>query len=354
MKKIKKLLILLVSLIFTPKYKFDIKDSKKILFSARFKIGDSIMLFPLLREMKKNNPNLEIDILCSNKSNFMFANNKNISNVFTLYKGLDFFLHSIPQWFFMRKNSYDLIIELSPIKFGNFFYYASLGANKYIAENSVNRYKLNLNRLSIFSELVEENTTQYMAASYFRYLELFNYKLDNKKLEIFTTDEKREFSKSYFSKYEDKKIVLINIDGSSYIRSLHKQDYLYLAEQISDIENTVVFFTSLPNKRVTLEKELVKLNNTSLSYETKDIFDVIAMVEYIDLLISPDTSLLHIANALEKEAVGIYSSSSVSTYIWFDKNSKISAVRSKHVDSDSIQGFDKAEVISIVKEKLGR
>ena len=55
------------------------KEINKILFIRNLKIGDAVVSFPLLRELKKNFPNAEIDVYASTNSDFLFKDSYFIS-----------------------------------------------------------------------------------------------------------------------------------------------------------------------------------------------------------------------------------------------------------------------------------
>ncbi|WP_419673091.1 glycosyltransferase family 9 protein [Aliarcobacter butzleri] len=65
---------LILKLLLQKKYKEPInkKEINKILLIRNLKIGDAIVSFPLLRELKKKFPSSEIDIYASTNSDFLF------------------------------------------------------------------------------------------------------------------------------------------------------------------------------------------------------------------------------------------------------------------------------------------
>ena len=75
---------LILKFLLQKKYKEPInkKEINKILLVRNLKIGDAIVAFPLLRELKKNFPNAEIDIYASTNSDFLFNKLPYCKNVF--------------------------------------------------------------------------------------------------------------------------------------------------------------------------------------------------------------------------------------------------------------------------------
>ena len=332
---------------------FKASDSQKILIYARMKIGDSIMVFPFLREMKRNNPNLQIDVLATTQSNFMYKSNPNVHKTYTMHKKLKFFTKSVfGDWLELRNNKYDVVLDLEAIRVVSFVYLALLKAKIYLSANHVNRYGIDLEKLNFFDAIKREDTYMLQSKNILNNLASFNYKEFDSSLEVFTTPQKQEYAKSFFEKYRDKKIIAINVLGSSLIRSMTENDYMYIVDEVSKLDNIVMFMITMSENKQKIKDNIENIDNAFLAYDTKDIFDVIALVEQVDLLITPDTALVHIANALKKDAVGIYSSNINSINVWHDKNSTVIDVRSPHTKTDSIQGFNKDEVIKHTKSIL--
>lgn len=339
------------------KTNFRVSDTQKILIYARMKIGDSIMVFPFLREMKKNNPNLQIDVLATVQSDFMYRNNPNVNKTYTMHKKLKFFTRTILiDWFELKRNNYDVILDLEAIRVLSFVYLALLKAKVYLSANHVNRYGIDLQKFDFFDNIKIEKDYMLQSKNILKNLTFFDYTEFDDSLEVFTTPQKQAYAKKYFQTYKNsnKKIIAFNVLGSSLIRSMNEKDYMYILTELSKIDNVAVFMITMPQNKKEVQQNIQGMDNIFLAYDTKDIFDVIALVEQVDVLITPDTALVHIANALKKDAVGIYSSNINSIKVWHDKNSTVVDVRSSHTDTDSIQGFSKDDVLKNVNLMLNR
>ena len=68
------------------------------------------------------------------------------------------------------------------------------------------------------------------------------------------------------------------------------------------------------------------------SYPTESILDVAALIHNVDLVITPDTSLVHMACALEIPLVGVYSNNLESFAAWHPKSENSHVVFSKNFD----------------------
>ncbi|RBQ32646.1 hypothetical protein CRU92_02725 [Arcobacter sp. FW59] len=96
------------------------KEINKILFIRNSKIGDAVCSFPILRELKINFPNSEIDIYAGRDNNFLFKKLPYCNNIFTKFRKRDS-LKTWKQIRMMRDRKYDLVVEAVPMKFGTEF-----------------------------------------------------------------------------------------------------------------------------------------------------------------------------------------------------------------------------------------
>jgi len=74
------------------------------------------------------------------------------------------------------------------------------------------------------------------------------------------------------------------------------------------------------------------------------ILDVSALIKKLDLVITPDTSMVHIASAFNTSTVSIYPNNRDNHRLWSPRSTLSSSVFSN--DTESIQGFDLQEVVN--------
>ena len=83
------------------------------------------------------------------------------------------------------------------------------------------------------------------------------------------------------------------------------------------------------------------------SYNTKTIIDVAALIEQLDLIISPDTSIVHVASTFDKPIVSIHENNQHSFRLWSP-----SSTLSKTVFAKSCYGLFGYSVSEIVDASL--
>jgi len=88
-------------------------------------------------------------------------------------------------------------------------------------------------------------------------------------------------------------------------------------------------------------------------YNTQTIIDVGAAVTYFDLIISPDTAIIHIAAAFNKKIVGIYTGSrEFAVGFAIRSNNDFRRIFSPHTDCETIRDFDIEAVVNGAVEML--
>ncbi len=329
---------------------------KNILINARFKIGDTIMLFALIREIKKHNPSINIDILAGKDNSFMFDNNPYISEVFTLYKWVKF-KKSIFELKKIRSVNYDLIIDISSTKFGNLLYLKLLNSKYMVTLKSSNRYNISNNKC--YDLVLKILPRQHILDHFFSVLNLFSIQFDPsmKRLDIYLKDNTLLKAKQFIKRVVPKKekSVLLNIDASSQSRSISTKDLQKIILDMADtFHKTTFIIISIPKRRKEIQAFLdtKQYDNVLLSYLLVDIFDVMALISNVDIVITPDTSIIHIASALKKPFIGIYSQNptNFSRFSPIAKNYKL--VFAPNTKENSIQDFDHQLLLKTLKDML--
>ena len=106
--------------------------------------------------------------------------------------------------------------------------------------------------------------------------------------------------------FSNKKKIAINFKGSQSLtamqnRSIDLEDFLEKLSQLKDVEIFSLQYETTPEELSLLEKYGV----VNLGVEIQDFYDTSVMIDAMDLVISIDTSVLHLCGALGKESVGL-------------------------------------------------
>lgn len=321
------------------------KEVHKILLIRNARIGDAVCAFPLLRELKNGFPNAEIDVYAGRHSDFLFKKLPYVKNVFTKFRKKNFY-RTWSQIQLMKSRKYDLIVEAMPMKFGlelSVWYMkprwiVSLGA-------SCDDQNLNIHRddLTYYDALKPKNNNQHMVEYLCGLLPLVGIYNYSTKMEFPKDNKKYIYAQEFISKLPPGKKIALNVDSSSLTRNLYKEQIIQLAHALNDY---TLILLSLPSRQKEM-KEIIQnqnLQNCILSYPTETIYDAAELLRSCDLLISPDTSLIHIASALDLPTIGIYRNDDYHINLWGPLSSMHHVVRSSIDGYNTIEGFDISDV----------
>lgn len=326
---------------------FDPKQIRRVLVVRNARIGDAVCVFPMLRELKKGYPYIEIDVYAGRHSDFLFRQLPYVKNVYTKYKKRQF-LKTFLEIISMKHRHYDLIINAMPMKFEleislfwmNPRWMIGLGASK-----DDKQYEVLREELSYYDKLKVFQPGEHMVDYLCGLLPLIGIDHYEKKME-FPYDEDKFFKAQKFVKSLNADIVIgLNVDSSSLTRNLYEQQ---IVEIVSGLHNYQIILLSLPERRPELEHIIAKhhLSNCQLSYQTNTIFDVAALLMVFDLLISPDTSTIHIASAVDIPTVGIFRNDDQHIALWGPLSTCHEIIRSSVLDDNTLEGFSTEEVVN--------
>ncbi len=328
----------------------DINKVNKILFIRNAKIGDAVCSFPLLRELSKNFPIAQIDVYAGRHSYFLFEKLPYCKNVFIKFRKRHFY-KTWKQIQLMRDQKYDLIVEAMPMKFGLEFTVWYL-KSKWIVSFSKgggDQKKLGISRedLNFYDILKFAKKEQHMVDHLCSILPLLGINKYSTQMEFPYDEEKYLYAKKFISTLnKNKDLIALNVDSSSKQRSLYREQIVQIANRLNDF---TIIILSLPSRREEMKNILNKegLSNCILSFETKTIFDATELIRNCNLLVSPDTSLIHIASAIDLPTIAICNKSNIKTW---GPRSTINYVVSSEVENkgDTIEGFSIEEIYNFV------
>ena len=318
---------LILKLLLQKKYKEPInkKEINKILLIRNLKIGDAIVSFPLLRELKKKFPSSEIDIYASTNSDFLFKKLPYCTNVFTKFKK-KYFYKTLKQIMLMKSRKYDLIIEAVPMRFGlelSIWYMKPKWVIGFGKSSGDQKLGISRNELSFYDKLAIEENNKHASEHMCSLLNLLDIDNYSTKMEFPFHEEKYNYAQKFVSELPKREgIIPVNVDASHSTRTLGKEEIIKLA---NSLKKYTLIILSLPSRQNEINDIILKenLSNCTLSYATKTIFDATELIRSCDLLISPDTSFIHIASAIDLPTIGLFYKNN---FVYWGSKSTISYV----------------------------
>lgn len=255
-----------------------------------------ILTTPLFSSLKKIFPDYKLFVLTSELNNEIALRDENISGTFVYKKNLFSAIGLISK---LRKTKFDYWIDTKPehsttskmlLKFGKYDKSAGFNAKEKL-------FDLVLDDFVQGEHAVDINLS---AALYFKK----DFNSAGIKPSINIPQETIEKYSALFGRIKKKKI-LINISAGFENRQWGKNNWLELINKI-DRNFDVIIIADKKDKEILNEIINEYKEDNLIPAETGNIFDVAEIVRNCDVIITPDTSIVHIASCFNKPIVALY------------------------------------------------
>ena len=297
------------------KYIWDRKEKTKIIEGDNFlennniksilflrydgKIGDMIVNSLMFREIKKVYPNIKIGVVARGAAIDIIKDNPNVDKIYEYYKDRK----KIKDLALMiKEEKYDLLIDFSEM----------LRVNQMMLINLCRaRFNIGLDRKEwkLFDLSIESGKdfkwTEHITNRYLAYLVRLGLKRENIDIsyDIYLKEEKKY--KDFFNKIKESKKLILNPYGASKHKSFSVETLEKIINylQDKDIAIILVYFGDKYKELEFLEK---KYSNVYIPKNIASILDTTLLISASNYVVSPDTSIVHIASALNKKILTVY------------------------------------------------
>ena len=297
------------------KYIWDRKEKTKIIEGDNFlennniksilflrydgKIGDMVVNSLMFREIKKVYPDTKIGVITRGAAIDIIKNNPNVDEIYEYHKDRKKIKDLALK---IKEEKYDLLIDFSEM----------LRVNQMMLINLCGaRINIGLDRKDwkLFDLSIESGKdfkwTEHITKRYLAYLIKLGLKKENIDIsyDIYLKNEKKY--EIFFNKIKENKKLILNPYGAS----KHKSFSIETLENIinylkdKDIAIILVYFGDKYEELKFLEK---KYKYVYMPKKIESILDTAILIKKSDYVISPDTSIVHIASAFNKKMITIY------------------------------------------------
>lgn len=287
---------------------FDLVNTKSILFIRNdAKLGDAIVSSGVLKKLKKYRPEIKIKVLTTSAMAPLFEEHFGVDQVVHLSKR--------PSYSEMKDvceqvGSVDVVVSLNlDMKMKDIYLLNQL------------RSKVNIGLDSDLA-LVNLNISKQIECKH--YADKFDYISSLLGIDepaenyiVPLVPSSMEKAQNFLSENNIDKFVLINPFGSGNERKLNKDSINKIISAIKEWDKSLsVVLLSSPDTRELLES--MSLTNTAVHHfgQSESIYDAIAIVEKAKLVVSVDTSIVHIASGFNKKQIAIYKQDKVNFSNW--------------------------------------
>jgi len=288
-----------------------------ILFIRLNRIGDALVTTPLLYEVK-NQLGCKVYVLADSKNYFIFENNPSIDETIIFNKG---FSGIINVRRFIKKNNIDTIVDLHDDVSTTVSFITAVSGVK-------NKFGLKKSNEKLFTNTVErlDSSSTHVIDRMLEFSKLFNINVNNSdpSIRYYPKENSIDRAKRWISKLNpDNKFLLgINISAGSNARFWGVANYIQLVTLMKEYNLVYIIFST--QEDYYLAK---KIDDEKLIYPpSEDFGDIAAAIFELNMLFTPDTSVIHIASIKNIPVFGVYVKYNTHDMIWSPYNTKFDCV----------------------------
>lgn len=276
---------------------------KRVLILRWDLIGDMILTTPIFNLLKSLQPSVEIDVLASEKNVGVINGDERISQVFLLGKGVSF-LKTVRQ---IRRRRYDLVLSFIQIKSIKDVVLSNLLGQDAVKASAKRKAKYR----PFFNVCAKVGIGEVHAVEKFLAVPLAA--IESGKVEpvlsIHISETARQHIEHFIKREKLERCVVVNISAGGAHRQWGETNYIAFlksaVERYSDLQFVIL---SDPRNIQTAETIRTALNhNRVVVFPTQsDIQVVAALIQKSFCVVSPDTSVVHLASATGRPVLGLY------------------------------------------------
>lgn len=331
----------------------DENEIKSILFlRAEGKIGDMVISSFVFREIKKKYPSIKIGVVTKGGAKDIISNNPYVDKIYDYGNGI-FSVKKLAKE--ISKEKYDLLLE----------FYEKIKPMEIMFVNKCNaKYNMGLNKKNwkLFNISVDEDLNfkwdDHVSKRFMGYLKKLKFNSENidDSYEIFFDEKRLRNLEKFKEQYKNEKIVVLNPFGASRQRRFSEETIIKILNLLKDNKVIILYH----GDKYKFVKEIGdKYENVIIPEGIESILDSAVYISVADTVISPDTSIIHIADCFNKKIVGVYEHDggilSAGHKVWGPREKSnhkfvFTPKRKSLYDNFDVNDFDITEMDKIIKE----
>lgn len=271
---------------------------KSILF-LRYdgKIGDMVINTLMFREIKKRYPDIKIGVVAREGNAQIIKNNPNVDKIYIYKKNRKEILELSKE---IAIEKYDLLIDFSEM----------LRVNQMMLINRCcARFNMGLNRENWELFDISYNFpigSFHITKLYEKVLNILGIENANLEYDLYFNKNDKIKVDKLLEDLKNKEIFVLNPFAASRHREINRENIKKIIESIFEKENRIIFIIGEKSKKNEV-LEIVKLYLKKVCYpELDNIIETAYLISKSDCVITPDTSIVHIAAAFKKKLIAIY------------------------------------------------
>ena len=323
---------------------------RKVLF-LRYdgKIGDMVISTLLFREIKKRYSYIEIGVVTKEGAKAIIETNPNVDRIYEYKKDRKNIKELASK---ISEEKYDLLIDFSEMLRVNQMMLINLCKARF--NMGLNKENWNLFDISYSKPEGYIHITEI----YIGILEKMGIIKININYELFFTKKQENKVNDLLKSVNHKKIIVFNPFAASKHRDINLENTLKIGKIVLENKNNILIFIGEGKRKKELENIIKKLGKNAIFPELENIMETSYLISKADLVITPDTSIVHIAAAFKRKLIAIYrvdnkEENEINRYLWSPNYKEAVQIfskdfKAKNVEEADINKFD----IKEIKEKI--
>ena len=324
---------------------FDIKNARNILFLRYDRIGDMVITTPVFRELKREYPEINISVLASNTNQNVLHNNPYVDKVYINYKNNLF--RDLPTLLKLRNKKYDVCVEFDHSVIPHLIVRLRIIKPKIIISVAKEgRYGVKGSELELYDYFTEKSKDSHFQDIWLNTLSPFGVSPKSKQYDLFCTEQQKRKAVDFLLQFQKKIIIGINLEGAVKGKKIKSDKLEEICRGIYHFnEDVQIVLLSSPKiyKKIVRLSQKMGLPYVVPSYKTATVLDVAALIQNLQLIITPDTSIVHIASAFNVPIVSIHEKNNDSYRLFAPKSQHSKTVFSEF--SDRLDGYNVDNII---------
>jgi ADP-heptose:LPS heptosyltransferase len=322
-------------------------SSCKILFVRQDRIGDVLVSTPLVHALKKAYPSIILDFLLSSNNHFVLASEPRVRTRWVYRKTL---LSAIQVLRNVRKEKYEFVVDLMDNPSATSTVLCLLAGARW----NVGLAKGNAYVYDVVVPMPSRQTT-HIVDRLAALLNVFNLRPEEVELRVHyaTTPESRERASRFFHErgLTNKRVIGVNISPGKGTRFWGTRNYQRLLSELrSGFKDFRIMVLYQPSDQAIASEIVSPVDGVTLSPLTPSFDDFAALIERLTVLITPDTSAVHLAAAFNLPAVVMYVQSDPTLRIWEPYGSQSETLVTP---VDDLTTIPVADVLGAISRLLG-
>ncbi len=325
---------------------------KKVLFLRPEKIGDMVISFPVFDGLHAKHPHIRISILGSPRNYAIIKSDPRFDRIFLYTKKV---LRDIRTMLAMRREKYDCVVDMICDDSVTALFLSQLcapGKPRIGVGKSKFRdyYDFNYDHRMGNTGHIIENTLKLLEAFGIDSSQVSGYAAPY--IDGAAGQRAEKFVSSVADGDSSAVMIGYNLSAGSPTRVWAKEKSTELVRRLVDSDPgiKVILFTT-PAERDRGKKILEQFDrNVHLVPDGLNLMEASAVLKQFDILISPDTSMVHIARAYRVDVVGLYSRFMKNFLLWKPYDQEVGAVVSGN--DDNIHDITPEAVFDVFQQVL--